>query len=804
MKKLYAYLVFVTALGGSYVSQGQTDVARNLVSPSPPALSKSADTQLFLVRGQVISANDNQAIGGVTVVVKGTTIGTITDNVGNYTLNAPNPTDTLIFSFVGFVKQEVAIANRAVIDARMEENAQLLGDIVIIGYGELKQEEVSSSVTNLKRTDFNRGVIGTADQLLQGKVAGLNITRSGDPNGSPSIILRGPSTFRAGEAQEPFYVIDGVPGASINLVAPEDIVSMDVLKDASATAIYGARASNGVIIITTNQKSRDRQGFQYNSYVAFEEVANRFDVMSGDEIRQYVADAGRSFAPSDDLGANIDWQDEITRQAISQNHTFSFNGNGEKYNFGASLNYFDQEGIIKGSNTERLLARLNLENRIMQDKLTLGLTVYGSRVNRDLIPQEVLFQMLRYLPTVPVRNEEGSFTENIQRSNYFNPVSLIENNFTDVKTTTILANPRLHFEPIQGLSYDLVLSYQLENTNSSTYNSSESVLPEVQNRQGVATRNTVENTKKILENYLTYELNLNQHNFKILGGYSWQEDKRGDGFQISTQGFISDALGYNNLALGDLEASRLTTSNLGNFGITTLRLISFYGRLNYSFQNTYFLQVAARRDGSSAFGENNQWATFPAISVAWQIKNMPFFTNLDLISHLKLRVGYGVSGNSLGFDANIAQVRYGVVGSAPYNNGYIRAIGPIQNANPDLRWEKTAMLNIGLDFGLLQNRLSGTIEYYDKITTDLISTYSVSTTAYFTNLLTANAGEISNRGFELTLNANILQNRDFSWNVTGIFSTNKNRVEKITSDRFPLDERFEGELGLPGQSGRRV
>ncbi|RPD47658.1 TonB-dependent receptor [Hymenobacter sediminis] len=778
--------------------------------PTPTETPNPSRKAAREIKGKITDAATGSAMPGVTVLVKGTTIGAVTNSEGFYNLQVPDDATTLVFSFVGYLGQEITIGDQASVDVALAQDTKLLNDVVVIGYGAVKKGEVTSSITNVDPREFNRGVVATPDQVLQGKVAGLNITRSGDPNATASVVLRGASSLRTGQAQEPFYVIDGVPAASINLVAPDDIVSIDVLKDASATAIYGARAANGVIIITT-RRQKPNAAVTYSGYVGVEQVSNTIEMLSGDQLRGYLDANSKSLSPADnDAGVNTDWQKEVMRTGLSHNHTISYGGGSEKSAFNASVNYFKRGGVIKTSDSERVIGKINLDQKTLKDKLQLRFTLTNSLLKQNLIPDLVYKNMLTHLPTTAIRNPDGTYKENLTRTQYYNPVALLEQNKEERKINTLLGNASAQLTILPNLTNTLSLSMQNESVKGGSYQGRESPVPNAANvtglaARGLARRYSVDNTRKILENYLTYNpLNNATNDLKVLVGYSWQEDKNGDGFQTDTRGFVSDQLGYNNLGLGNPGgvSPNYDAAIAGySLGISTLRLISFYSRLNYSLKDRYFLQVSVRRDGSSAFGQNNRWGTFPAASLAWNLAGEDFLSGQEKLNELKLRVGYGITGNSLGFDPLIATQRYSSVGTFYYNGSFIKAIGPTQNPNPDLKWESTAMLNVGLDFGLFGNRLGGTVEYYDKRTSDLIWNYPVSTTQYFVNTLYANVGEISNKGLELTLNATPVQSGNFQWSLTGTLAHNRNKVEKLANDQFRLDQVYTAYPGGSGQSG---
>lgn len=761
------------------------------------------------VKGIVLDVS-GQGIPGVTIKAENEktrhSIVTTSSGTGLFSFAkiAPGGPYRFIFSSMGYKTDTlsgytIAPGQQVALSIKLNEQSNDLQEVVI-GYGKSKRNELTGAVTSIKPEDFNSGVVSSPGQLLQGKVAGLNITRSGNPSDKPAVILRGPSSFREG-AQEPFYVIDGVPGASIDLVAPDDIISMEVLKDASSTAIYGSRAANGVIMINTKNSGKGLGKLSYNAYAAVEGISNTIKMASGEELRTYLKDNGKTLDKVSDDGSNTDWLKEVTRTGFSQNHNLNFNGGSENSSYGASLNYFDNEGIIKKSGMERFIARANMEQRLLNNRLKLNLNLTNSNTTNDRIASQVYNNMFTYLPTVGVRKADGSFSEDPSRTTgtggYYNPVALLENNTYQGKTNLYLINGAVKANILDGLDFNAMVSMQNEQISENLYNNRYSMLK--QGFNGYAERSSVKNTQKVFEGYFNYDRQFGDHGLKLLAGYSWQENRNGDGFQTSGQNFVSDDLLWNNLGLGNGNGS--TVVNYGNTYISTLRLISFYGRAIYDYKGKYVLQATVRRDGSSAFGINNRWGMFPSVSGAWNIDREAFMENVSFVNSLKLRAGYGVSGNSIGFDAYTARLVYGSQNYFYSNGKWLTAIGPTQNDNPNLKWERTATLNIGLDFGLFKNKLSGSIDVYNKKTTDLIAPYSVSTTQHPFNVLTANVGAMTNKGIEFTLNTSPVKTRDFSWNTAVNFSHNKNEITSISNDLFQINEFYTANVGGRGQSG---
>ncbi|MGV8134017.1 MAG: TonB-dependent receptor [Mangrovibacterium sp.] len=771
-----------------------------VITPKDPTMAVQA--KKGTVTGKVTNTL-GESLPGVTIVIKGSTSGTITDRNGSYSISDVPGNETLVFSFVGMKSREIEISGRQIINVVMEEETIGLEEVVAIGYGSSKKKDLTSSITTVTVKDFNQGTHTNVMQLLQGKVPGLNITKDGNPNGATSIMLRGPSTLRSGAAQEPLYVVDGIPGGIVSSI--DDIVSMDVLRDASATAIYGSRAANGVIIITTKRGEENNSKISYNSYLGIETISNKVDMLSADEYRSFLSDNNLPLDPIDEDNTSTDWMNEITRTGISHNNNVSIGGGTDKTTYFSSITYKQVDGIIRETGVKTLSVMANVQQKAINDRLKLGITVTNSISDSDLLPAtydddnptKLLYNMISYLPTVNIKNADGSFRENFQHPGAFNPVALIEQNKDRSKGKSFLATARIQFNVLKGLDYEINASYQAGQSNRSRYYNKESSL--AQGFNGLAIRNSYETNKKLVETFASYNKTLKKHDFKLLAGYSWQEDHNGDGFQSSNTNFISDETGYNNLGMGSGYTGMIPM--YGSTAITTLRMISGYARLNYSFSDKYLLQATVRRDGSSAFGKNSQWGTFPSVSVGWRLLEEPFLKGQTLFSNLKLRAGYGVSGNSQGFDPLISLLRYGKSGKSYYDGSYITGIVPIQNENPDLRWERTDMLNLGLDFSLFKNRLSGTFEYYIKNTKDLIWTYTVSATQFYVPSFITNVGKVQNKGFEISLNAIPVKTANFTWNTTLTFSHNKNNVESLSNDKFQLDYIYIGPVGDYGQSG---
>lgn len=726
---------------------------------------------------------------GVNVLEKGTTNGSITDANGKYSLNVGKG-KTLMFSYIGFTTREVVV-NQNVIDIALQEDLQALDEVVVIGYGSMTRKDVTSSITTVKADKLNVGTYTSPAQLLQGKVPGLTITQSSDPNSEySSITLRGASSLRGGEAMEPYYVVDGVPGVSLALIAPEDIESIDVLRDATATAIYGSKAANGVIIVTTKKGKAGKATVTYSAYIAADKVMKNLDMMTADDLRAYAK--ANNFTINNDFGANTDWQKEVQRTAFTHNHNVSISGGSDRTSYTASINYMEKQGVIKGTDMDRLIGRAFVQTRALNDRLTLSMNLNASITNNNSVEtggdnNSVYDAMNYYSPLVPVRDENGNWTNYVGVSQNYNPLSMINEDLYHHQTKKMQGTAKASLDIIDGLQWNATLSYQNEQFLWDEYHTSQSQMTYVKDN-GQAHRRTTQDLKKVFETYLNYDKTFNEvHKLGIMLGYSWEETTKADGYGLTVYDFYNDDLGYKNLGMANkMDGIDGVWSSAEN----TLRMISFYGRVNYSYNSKYLLQATVRRDGSSAFGVNNRWATFPSFSAAWRISEEEFAKDWGF-DDLKLRAGYGVSGNSLGFDPYISRMLYGGTGWFTYvdSNGVesnYRIIGALRNSNPDLKWESTSMFNIGVDFSVLGGRLGATIEYYVKKTSDLILAYEVSTNRYQYPSMWANVGDISNKGVEISINAIPVQTKNFEWSTTVNLSHNKNIVEKISNDTYSV------------------
>ena len=746
------------------------------------------------VSGTVKDANGEPLVG-VSVMEVGTNNGAVTDMNGNYTLNV-KPGAKLKLSYIGFTPKTVKAGSNSQIV--LQEDNTALNEVVVVGYGTMRRKDVTSSITTVKAEDLNQGVFTDPGQMLQGKVPGLVVSSTADPNGSPTITLRGASTLRTG-AMSPYYVVDGIPGVDISIVSPEDIESIDVLRDATATAIYGSKAANGVIIITTKKGSKERTNVTYNGYVAIDNILKKFDVCTADDLRQYAKDNNITLK---DGGANTDWQDEVLRTGISHNHNVNISGGNGSTNYMVSADLRKREGVIKMTGFDRFNVRSLVSTKTLKDHLTISIganMMYGKHFG---VPSgnegaSVLDAMNYYSPTNAVKNADGTWTVGSGSKNY-NPLALMEENKSETVWKRNQFVGKTALELWKGLVWNVNYSWSNYQSTYSAYNTRNSQLEGIGNKNGQATRNTYFGREQTFETYLNYNFTAGKNKFDLMAGYSWEEKRNNDGFGLSVEGYYNDDLGWYNMSYAQ---TILGVQNSVQSGyLEKVRNISFYGRVNYSFDSRYMLQATIRRDGSSVFGKNNRWGTFPSVSAAWNITEEKFMQNQHIFDNLKLRAGYGISGNAMGFDVYSSYNTYGASGTFVYDGKTYRTYGATKNANPDLKWESTGMLNIGLDFAFLKGRLNGTVEVYHKKTKDLIWSYPVSTTQYIYGWMDANVGEMTNKGIEFTLNAVPVRTKNFMWSTTLNLSHNKNTVDKMQNETFHTTNLTQGDPMVAGVS----
>lgn len=726
------------------------------------------------VKGVVLG--EEGPLPGATVLVKGSNIGTTTDFDGNFSIEA-SQNDILVISFIGFSTQEVTIGNQTDLTISLLPNTEL-DEVILVGYGTQKKEELTSAITKIESKDFNGGNINDPTQLLQGKIAGLNIARvGGDPNKPFNIRLRGLSTF--GANAEPLVVIDGVIGGSLDSVDPSDIESINVLKDASAAAIYGTRGSSGVILITTKSgKGISQSGFEYRVYASSEEISNIIPMAS---TSQFLSNGGL------DLGSDNNWVDLVSRNATSVVHNLAFTGSGDNgLTYRASLNYRDVEGILNTSAYEQINGRISVSQSFLDDKVrfqgNLGITSREASLGfTDALNIALIFN-----PTAPIYNEDGSFFQNKVQDSY-NPVAINEKSKNDQEKNTFLANFKLDFDLTDDLTLSASYSTQYKNSFRGIYYDNDAFWRGLGDN-GFAQRIHDEEKFSLSELTATYRGELNDFSYELLAGYAYQEFTY-QGTNVLNRDFLTNEVSYNNLALG-----LGINDNKGYMGSykEEAKLASAFARLNLNYQNFLYFSASFRNEDSSRFGPNYRTGSFWATSAGIDINKL---FDIQGVDQLKLRAGYGVTGNEP--TARYAYIqKLGALGQGFINSEFKTSIGPQSNPNPDLKWEEKGELNVGIDFIALDSKLSGSLDYFNRTTTDLLRDTPVSSPPNIYTSTLLNLGELETTGFEVAFDYSAISKDDFSWNVG--FNLSNFEVKLINISDQEEFVTYSGNLGAPG------
>lgn len=735
---------------------------------------------------------------GVTVRLKGTSKAAITNQEGKFTIDVPNNQSVLIFSCMGYVSQEVVVGTQKALKITMQEDVTNLDEVVVVGYGTQRKSDVTSSVASVKSDNFLQGASKDAAQLIQGKVSGLTVsTSSGDPTQGTQIMLRGIASVLSSSA--PLVLVDGIPG-SLTSVAPEDIESIDVLKDGSAAAIYGTRGTNGVILITTRKaKNEMKPTMEYSSYVSTQTIARKMDFLTAADYRRLIGQ-GVKFQ---DLGASTDWLGEITRTPINQTHNLTLQGGNSTSNYTASVNFRGMQGIFKRSDNNQLIGRLDLNHSMFNNMLKFNLNVtnrqqtYWSGSGFGGMYRQALIRN----PTDVIKNPDGTWKETTTYM-YDNPVgSLNEADGQNVNKETRLSGSAL-LAPIKDLKFKLLVS---KNTSDQLYGYSETkrnVSTTKLNRNGYASRSTSSSIDNLLEFTGDYSKNIGKHRTQFLAGYSYQ-DQVSENFSMSNWDFPSDLYTYNNMSKGNALTRGEAPMSSGKSGST---LIGYFGRLNYSYDEKYLVMASIRREGSTKFGANYQWGNFPAVSLGWRISKESFMKSFGFIDNLKLRAGYGVTGTAPS-SPYMSQISLNYNARFLYNGKWIQGIEPVRNANPDLRWERKQEINLGLDFSFLKGRITGNVDAYQRTTFDMLYNYPVPVPPYLYSSITANVGQMENKGIEALVQFIPIKTKTFNWTSSFTYSINENKLVSLSNAQFKMTNNYfdAGGTGEPiQQSTHRV
>ena len=759
------------------------------------------------ISGRVTDAATFGAVAGAGVVIEGTQRGTTTGPDGTFVLsNVPPGTHSVTARFIGYapLTQQVTVrpGQTTTVEFSLRRQAVVLDEIVVTGYGAQRRVAITGSVASVNVDEANVGVITNVDDLIRGRVAGVNITQNGGgPGSGVQIRIRGGTSISA--SNEPLYVIDGVAiqnlateaggigiGATaslarnpLNLLNPNDIESITILKDAAASAIYGARAANGVILIETKHGQRDRSTFEYDSYVSVSTRARSLDLLTGDQYRQFIQEqvaAGNLLQASlDQLGqANTDWEREVTGgTAITHNHNVAFSGGTQSSQYRASFNYMKQEGLALGSSLERFQGRLNGTQYAWNDRLRLRVNLTASHIENDYVSFQntggfegaVFHNMVTFDPTQPVTVTGGEFFEIAGQRSARNPVALAEQIADFAKTTRVLGNIRAQLDIFSNLRGQLIVGVDRSESTRRIFLPLAS--PVGAEFNGRAEQRSRDLTNVTFQGLLTYSQRFGDaHDVEVVGGYEWQ-DFETDEFTAEARDFVTDAFGFDNLAAGAQLVSPRSFR-------TENKLIGFFGRLTYGFNDRYFLTAVIRRDGSTKFAANHKWATFPAVSASWRIGEEDFMQG-GLFSELRLRAGWGRQGNeAVPAYASLLQLAPSDGDSYPFGDQKTVGVAAISAASPDLKWEQTSQFNVALDYGFSDNRISGTFEYYVKNTSDLLLEVAVPQPAVQSTRI-ENVGKVRNRGLEASLDALLINRSNLTLEAGLVFARERNEVTDL-------------------------
>ncbi|WP_159019076.1 SusC/RagA family TonB-linked outer membrane protein [Algibacter sp. L3A6] len=736
----------------------------------------TVNAQQKTITGTVTSATDNQPLPGVNVIVKGTNTGASTDFDGNFSITVEGNNTTLSFSYVGFVLKTVVVGNQSKINVALAEDVSALEEVVVVGYGARKKSDLTGAVSSVKAEELNAFPVLNAEQALQGRAAGVVVqsNNGGEPGAPINIKIRGNTSINA--SSSPLIVVDGFVGAS--MPQPNDIQSMEVLKDASATAIYGSRGSNGVVLVTTKKGKSGKLTIEVNTNYAMQSTGDKLDLLNADEFAAYQQLRNPSYVQGTE---NTDWQDLLYKTGNTQNHQFSFSGGSDNINFYASANYFQQEGVIVNSDYEKMTFLSNIDAQVT-DKLKLGFNLFGSRATKNGVStqstgetangggDDVISLLVRFSPDLGIYDDNGEYTVNSVGDNVDNPYAVATERINETKSDRYRANLYANYDITENFAFKTTFGYSTFNENVGTYIPKTLLITDGGNN-GTAEINNRQSTTLLSENYLTYKTEIGKGSLTLLGGYSYQKNTT-TRFSAGVQNLIDDDFSFYNLSGGD-------TPLIPDSSIVESEIQSQFGRINYDWDDKYLITATVRRDGASNFASNEKYAIFPSGAIGWKVSNEDFLMDHETISNLKLRASYGLTGNQA-IDSYQSLAKFDNINGL-YGGSVVNAVVPDQAANNDLKWETSYQTNIGIDLGLFNSKISLSLDYYNIDTKDLLM--EDGSQAQYLGFLTAaslrNVGEVNNQGFEISLNTRNITNDNFTWTTDFNWSTNKNEFKKL-------------------------
>ncbi|PCJ63751.1 MAG: hypothetical protein COA58_15530 [Bacteroidetes bacterium] len=764
------FLLVLCAIASSTVAFGQTKIS-----------------------GTVTDTETNKPLVGAYVFPVGSKGGAITDPLGKFELDIPSGVSSIKVSFIGYSDQTLELGNQTSFTIKMVSDDRL-DEVLVIAYGTQKKSDKTGAVTQVSAKELNRGRLTDPIQAMQGKAAGVNISKQGgDPNKGFSVNIRSSASITG--STDPLYVVDGVVGIDPTTINPDDIESFNILKDAASTSIYGTQGANGVVIITTKGSGIKRSNgsplttVEYSSFVSFDKVANRLEFLSADEIRAYATKIGS--ANFQDGGANTDWLDEIYTTGISQQHTIAVNHSHNSGGFRASLSANNLDGVLKGTTKDRYIGRLNVSQQALNDKLTLNFRLSGTmeknsykKYDNGSDPQNIIFQAMRRSPTDPVYNADGTYFESDRSFQYNNPVAMLDLFQDDRDAKRLLGNIKLSYEIVDGLTFSINSAYARNDDQGFKFQPSYAF---ANTTNGSAERYYNNEEYKYTDEVISYSKVLKeQHSFNIIGGHSWQQTIK-NGFTAKAEESFNDSTGANDLqAFSEIKYDDVTSKWPAAVG-----LASFFTRATYDFDKKYYGTLSIRRDKSSKYGANREWGTFYAVSGAWNLKKEKFLLNTPKISDLRLRLGYGVTGNTnIPEGADQVIYRPSGTGKDPKTGETVVVFNNVNDVkvNPDLGWEQLSEVNIGVDYGFFKNRITGSLEIYRKTTTDLVMEVTLGVPPERERRTYKNLGEIQNNGIELSVNGVIVDRKNLKWNATLVASRNIQKAISLGHGIAPINK----------------
>ncbi|WP_119791657.1 SusC/RagA family TonB-linked outer membrane protein [Flavobacterium anhuiense] len=761
------------------------------------------------VKGKVVDEN-KLPIPGATITETSSSNSTVTNFDGEFEITVGEG-KTIDISYMGYKTKTVAVQT-GFMTIQLDPNTAELNEVLVVGYGKQSKKDVTGAVTQLEAANFKQGVNVSVDNLIQGKVAGVRVVNtSGEPGAGVNVTIRGVGSIRSGST--PLFVVDGVPlsnddvspsgsnvgfGTSsaknpLNFLNTSDIESITVLKDASASAIYGARGSNGVVLVTTKKGSKGEGTLTFDTYTGVATVANKLDVLSASEYRNAIKD--KAF----DHGGNTDWQDVIYRTAITTNNSLSFSKQTDSGNYYASIAQMDQEGVVRNSNFKRLSGRINAAESFLDNKrLKVKMNLTASETKDDGVPTsddggsngQLIVHTLMANPTRSVFDANGNYT-NFNMNAHYNPAYLLSIYQDQTRTLRVLGNLEASLRIIDGLEYKLNIGVDRSMAERNT-----TIFPNLTdlNPKGKYVQNNLDSKNSLVEHYLTYNLNLDKHKIEALGGFSYQKFER-SGTSFSIDGIANQGEGVPPSINPGFKGTQSGTTGYAQEN----ELQSYFGRLNYSFDNRYLLTASMRGDGSTRFGKNNKYGYFPSFALGWNIANESFLRDSSTLNNLKLRASWGQTGNQE-VENKITQASYSLSGADGYylydDLNLVNGVSVNRTPNPDLKWEVVTQYNVGLDFNLWNDKLYGTLDYFNKTTTDAILNVPSQALSPTTTIWTNIDGKIINKGIEFMLGSKIVDTKNFSWNIDMNGATLHNKIEDL-----PVSEILTGTISGPGQSG---